>query len=409
MKIKKELPKFFKSGYFFGAIILAILIFSAGLTLISLKPGIIKTAASLDQLTKEVIEKCQNSKYQPDCYDKQIPLLMAAPNSLSMEEAFKVSKILQSKVTNYNFCHVLGHKIASFETQKDPSKWKEVISRCPSGTCSNGCIHGAFQEKFRAESLPPGQLDSIKGELKIVCRKRSEWNPTGIEQGSCYHALGHLAMYLTNADIQKSLSLCTELAFNETGQDFTRVCFDGVFMQIFQPLEPEDFALVRGKVPTKENLKTFCASFGQDSFGSCWGESWPLFKDLQTVEGAIKYCQEPSLSNSDQNRCFTNLFYRAPIQLNFDSDKSLNYCKNFPENIRGLCFAQVALRFVQSEFDFIDKAVDFCQKSIQFDPKEKCFEELASRASYNFQKNSRELETMCSKLPEGWKNRCQRN
>lgn len=362
--------------------------------------------SAFDSLAKEIIQKCQPAKYKPDCYDKQIPLLMNPPSSLSMEQAFQVGKQLQKQVNNYGFCHVLGHKIASFETQKDPSKWKEVISRCPSGTCSNGCIHGAFQEKFRAESLAPEEVDSIKGELKIVCRKRPEWNPTGIEQGSCYHALGHLNMYLTNADIPKSLALCKELAFSESEIDFTKVCFDGVYMQIFQPLEPEDFALVRGKVPTKENLKTFCDKFDQDSFGSCWGESWPLFKDLNTVEGSIQYCNNPQLTHTDQTRCFTNLFYRAPIQLNFDSDKSLNYCKNFPENIRGLCFGQVALRFVQSEFDYIDKAIDFCQKSVQYDPKESCFEELALRAGYNFQKGSKELDTMCSKLPEKWKAKC---
>lgn len=405
MKIKKELPKFFKSGYFFGAIILAILIFSAVLTLISLKPGIIKTAASLDQLTKEVIEKCQNSKYQPDCYDKQIPLLMAAPNSLSMEEAFKVSKILQSKVTNYNFCHVLGHKIASFETQKDPSKWKEVISRCPSGTCSNGCIHGAFQEKFRSEYLSLNEIDTIKPELLTICRKRADWNPTGIEQGSCYHALGHLNMYLTNADILKSISLCQELAFNETGLDFTKVCFDGVYMQIFQPLEPEDFALVRGKVPQKEAVKSFCSQYDPNSFGSCWNESWPLFKEeLSTVEGSINFCQ--TQQGPEQARCFDNLFYRAPIQFNLESDKTLNYCKNFPDKLRGNCFAQAALRFIQSESDLIEKAIDFCQKSIEFDPSQRCYEELTTKAAFNFHPESPEFKQICNTLPEKWQTKC---
>lgn len=403
----KKISKITKKNIFFLIFALLSVCFSVLIFYFSLGEKKPLSFVDFPKLAEEVVQKCRNAKYKPDCYDKQIPSLMAKPNLLSMEDAFKVAKEVQKQVNDYGFCHVLGHKIASYETQKDPSKWKEVIARCPSGTCSNGCIHGAFQEKFRADSLPPDQVDSIKNELLIVCRKRPEWNPSGIEQGSCYHALGHLNMYLTNADIPKSISLCKELAFSESGIDYTNVCFDGVYMQIFQPLEPEDYALVAGKVPAKENLVSFCSSFDKQSYGSCWNESWPLFsEELKNARGAMEYCSQPRSNEDEKSRCFSSLFYRAPIQFRFDSDKSLNYCKDFPESVRGMCFAQAAQRYVQSEFDMIDKAIDFCQKSIQYDPKESCFEELAIRAEFNFQKGSKEFNTMCSKLPVKWQNQC---
>jgi len=105
---------------------------------------------ALQKYADDVLAKCQSETYSPGCYDREIPKLM---DYISMEDAFKVTSIVQGEDKTYTYCHVLGHKLAAREIDKDPSKWKEVVTRCPSGICSNGCIHGGFQEKFRSETF----------------------------------------------------------------------------------------------------------------------------------------------------------------------------------------------------------------------------------------------------------------
>src|SRR6185369_2960133 len=101
---------------------------------------------SLETLADRVIQKCKTANPRDVCYNIEIPRLM---KFISMEDAFSVTRIVQDKDPQFLYCHVLGHELASIETKKDPSKWKEVIGRCPSGVCSNGCVHGAFQEKYK--------------------------------------------------------------------------------------------------------------------------------------------------------------------------------------------------------------------------------------------------------------------
>jgi hypothetical protein len=196
---------------------------------------------------------------------------------ISMEDAFQVTGLVQQEDPTYQYCHVLGHELAAREVKKNPDGWKDVVSRCPSGMCSNGCIHGGFQERFRAESFTDQQITSIKPDLKVICEDRASWHPTGLEQASCYHALGHLTMYLTSGEVGRSLPLCDELSLKSSVRDYRQLCYDGVFMQIFQPLEPEDFALVHGKQPIKETFGAYCDNYSGTQRGSCISEGWPLF------------------------------------------------------------------------------------------------------------------------------------
>ena len=115
-------------------------------------------------------------------------------------------------------------------------------------------------------------------------------------------------------------------------QGFTPICFDGAFMQIFQPLEPEDFALIEGKQPTKEELPSFCQEFEGHRKGSCWNEGWPLFrKEILTAEGVVEFCstlKEPFL----QQRCYNAMFYVVPTQFQLDEERMKQYCSLSAKN-----------------------------------------------------------------------------
>ena len=394
---------FTKKFRIFFILLFLIISFEAVALILDYSPSYFIGKSSFQKYAESIFEECSTQNHQQSCYDREIPELMG---EISMEEAFEVTKLIQEKDQNYFYCHVLGHNLSAKETAKDPEAWKDVIARCPSNLCSNGCIHGAFQERFRAEALPDASIEELKPELAGICEKRPGWNPTDIERATCYHALGHLTMYITDANIQKSVRLCKEITAISSSQQFTPICFDGVFMQIFQPLEPEDFALVEGRQPTKEELPSFCEKFDGHVKGSCWNEGWPLFiKEIMTSEGVVEFCsvfREPFL----QNRCYTAMFYVIPAQFQLDKDRMQQYCSLLPDPQRGQCFANAASRLIETDARLIDHSVSLCEYAVNFNAQEQCYKELLFYSTYNFHIGSEDFLKLCSSLPDPWRQQC---
>jgi hypothetical protein len=274
--------------------------------------------------------------------------------------------------------------------------------------CSNGCIHGGLQERFRADSLTDAQVEQIKPDLKTLCEESAAWHPTGLEQASCYHAIGHLTMYMTNADLKKSISLCKEIAGKkDDGRDFTHLCFDGAFMQIFQPLEPEDFALVKGKQPTKETAGNFCAAYTGVERGACRSESWPLFVDsLETPKGITGICSFLRNDPPEEDRCYSVLFYVITPRLHFDPTAITAFCEKLPRQRGEQCFANAASRMIETDYRNADKAASLCISAASLGFGDKCFQEILTYSVYNFHPGSPESAALCNKLPKPWNDRC---
>lgn len=368
--------------------------------LLSLSPA--QTHAAL---ARKVVEACASAENRPLCYDKEIPKLM--DDGLSMEETFQVTRVVQELDQSYVYCHVLGHILSEKETAKDPTKWVEVVHRAPSGICSNGAIHGAFQERFRTDSLPEAELEELKPVLRDVCRVSDAWGPTLLEQGSCSHALGHLTMYVTAANIKKSLEACDAVAINEGGHDFRQLCYDGAFMQIYQPLEPEDFDLIAGREVARGERDRFCAQFSGAAYGSCVTESWPLYRDeLLTPQGILSFCAPFEAGSEQGERCYLSLFYSQMPWLLFDEGKIVALCRALPADVSAACFKHSASRFIETDWRNIEKAANLCAHAEEEGSGEACYEELITYSTYNFHPGSREALALCRALPEPFAARC---
>lgn len=361
---------------------------------------------SMESLAKEIRETCKGAKNAEICYEKEIPKVMDTPLYLSLEQTFQITKLVQNLDKTYNSCHVLGHKISAKETQKNPTAWKDVLSRCPQGMCSNGCIHGAFQERFRAESFSDKMIEKYKPELLQVCTDKTI--TSGLVRGSCIHAIGHLAMYITNADIKKSLSLCTEITKSQHNESYKQICFDGAFMQIFQPIEREDISLVRNISVKKETALTFCDQFPSDEKVSCWRESWPLtVKDILQDKGVERFCNK--LDGPNQSSCYTSLFYIIPLQFQFNTEKMRNYCLNLSENLQKECLGIGAVRFIQNDYENGPLAIQFCKDIKNPMLQEGCFSTLADFASFIYPKKENLLNNFCTSMPSSYQTACKKD
>lgn len=357
---------------------------------------------SIEEYAEEVVATCKDASYRPTCYDKTIPELM---NYISMEDAFKVTSIVQAKDRSYVYCHVLAHELSAREVVKNPAGWKDVVMRSPSGMCSNGGIHGAFQERFRGEFFTDEQLEAIKPELYDLCEKRGTWTPTGLEQASCYHAVGHLTMYLTEADLNRSIKLCDDLALKPNGRDYRQLCYDGAFMQIFQPLEPEDFSLIKGKEVSKEQHEKFCNKFTGAAKASCRTEGWPLYReDFNDPKFLTAYCAK---SEPDQReRCFSAVMYVVTALFSLDINKVAAYCPGLEGDEVGKCFASAAGRLIEVDYRNIEDAVKLCTLAEPKDPKHFCLDMLLKFSTYNYKVGSPEFYKVCEVLPGEWGTKC---
>lgn len=357
-----------------------------------------------ERLADEVIRICSKESYAPKCYDEEIPKLM--DRGVSMEQAFQVTSRIQDKVSDYFYCHVLGHNLSARETAKDPSQWTQVVARCPAGMCSNGCLHGAAQERFRDDALSAEEVRALIPQLAEICEQGHGREYTGLEQASCYHSLGHLTMYITGADIRTATDVCDEIARKDNGDDYTRTCYEGAYMQIFQPLEPEDFALVKDIAPQNSaDAEKFCDTFSGEYRAACHRESWPLYRDGLETGGLESFCSLVPDKESIR-RCYSGMFYVLTAQFNFDFPKIIALCERLPEKRKAQCFANAASRFVETDYRLVKDAVRLCEVAREHSAGERCYDELLFYSSFNFHKDSEAFTTLCDSLPEDWRTRC---
>lgn len=361
---------------------------------------------ALSRFADRVMRECTGAQYPVACFDEAIPRLM--DESLSMEDAFQVTRIIQGKRPDYFYCHVLGHRLAEKETAKDPSQWTEVVARCPTGICSNGCIHGAAQERYRKESLSPPEVQLALAELTDTCESGAGKRVfTGVEQASCYHALGHLAMFITGGDVPSSLSACDTVAYKDVENDYVELCYEGVFMQVFQPLEPEDTALIQGFAPeTVVEAEAFCGAFTGMARAACYRESWPLQRDtLFSASGLNRFCALVPGAEAVK-RCYDSLFYVLIPQLGFTQSSIVPFCDGFDAKRQAQCYAKAASRLIETDATLVPDALGLCVVAEEKGAGKRCYNELLFYSSVIFREGSEPFKSLCAGLPEPWKGAC---
>ena len=364
------------------------------------------TLRSDDSLAREQVALCKDSigeEKKEICYQKTLPPLM--DKGLSMERTFAVLTHVLKLDRSYQSCHVLAHLITSKEVAKDPSKWKDVVVRSPLTICGQGAVHGAFQERFRAESFPNATAETLRPMLDGVCDPRAGWNPTFIDRSSCMHGMGHLFLYVTSASITKSVALCDALG-KRPDADFRQTCTEGVFMQLYQPLEPEDKTLIHAIAAEARDTKTFCAKFTAGAHNACVKESWPdvqnsasdphvfeaLCKQLPTPD-AIRYCAE-------------GLMYPVIEVLHYDVPAIENFCRGIIDpKIRNICWARTASKFIWADRTNTAQALSICNTAPE-ESKPSCWNELTTYADSGMQKDSPGAKALCDGMPEPYKQPC---
>lgn len=360
----------------------------------------------VESATDTLLHLCASESDRSVCYEQRAPTLL---ESMSLEEVFSVVRLLRHKDPAYQFCHVLAHKLGERIVAEDPERWLDAIALNPrDGLCSNGFIHGVIGGKFRAEVLEHATLEGLLPDFSRACEPRENWHASLLDQAMCYHGMGHLYVFITDADIPAALSLCERTSESPSG-DFRRVCREGVFMQIYQPLEPDDFLMLeRMEVkPTKETVRTYCARFEEDAYeGACLRESWPYVRtEILESSGAIDAFCSGQPNSEEERACYDSALSVLGRQTLGNGKAASSVCAGFTGMLRRECFGRVALSYLEEEREDGVAAFSFCSRAGGADGEE-CLAFLAERAAFVFGADEVRLWKFCMLLPASMRNVC---
>lgn len=364
--------------------------------------------ASVEGSAARILRECEEEQYRPTCYEEKVPDLL---DRMSIGDVFNVVRFIRARDHDYQFCHVLAHKLGERVVAGDPARWFDVIPQNPTdGLCSNGFIHGAAVARFSQEVFSRDEIEHIIPDIADACEARGDWHPTGLDQAICYHGIGHVLVYLTDADLGSALDICDTVALKDDGRNFLQVCEEGVFMQIFQPLEPEDYVLI-DKLdfkPTKETLREFCDYYARDDAerSACWREGWPLLREeLQTANGIVNFCKD-ALSEREEHNCYATVLSirgRGSLQ---DPTSMATVCDALPEERHGQCYAIGAGTTLEEDRSKVAESVSFCARAQNAEVRTSCYEYLARMATFNFRSDSPEIRALCEALPDHLRSQC---
>jgi hypothetical protein len=359
----------------------------------------------LNYLAGKIKTECQKSDYKPQCYEDEI---LRIAKHIRMEDSFRLTEIVQKNDSSFAYCHVLAHKVSFLEAKRNPGNWRDIMNRCPAAMCNYGCLHGALIERFRGEVLSQSQIEEAVIEIKDVCEPRPGFNPTEIDRTMCYHALGHLGMYMTGGDPKVSTEICGKVSYKSDGRDYYETCIEGVYMTIFQGVDPEDIALVADIKPKKENVREFCSKFEGIDYEACNRESYPLFRDdLKDVGFIPGFC---SYAKSDHGswKCYATTLGDVAVEI-LEGRRSETYksvCSRMPENKKEQCFANIATRLVQIDKNYLQQAVSICRDAEEEDSGEECYGDLMAYSTFTTEAGSSEHKNYCELFPGDWKDLC---
>lgn len=356
-------------------------------------------SADTETMAQNIVDLCSKENDHQACYEREVPPLYG---KYTIPQLFDVIRGIRQKDTTYQFCHVLAHKLGQEAVLADPDDWISLMPlNPPDGMCSNGFMHGVTLGLFRNSVLDDETIERNIPNFSRACEPNAKWQPSSLDQAICYHGLGHLFMFITDANIPKALDVCKRVSQSPTG-DYSRVCREGVFMQIYQPLEPDDFELLESlpEKPTKENYRRLCSVYGDEDEGACLREAWALSREsvMSGGKGIAAFCSgQPN--STEEDRCYESGLTLVGRQTQNDPDHAAELCTTLPQKRQLQCYIIVAQAFIEEDRSQSDVAMSVCAKA-PGSMAESCARELLARSTFLFGQNSPYRDRFCASLFE---------
>ena len=296
-----------------------------------------------------------------------------------LELILKVFAENEYKPDFFAMCHGTLHFIGR-EVYKINGSVAKALPQCTS-VCFEACSHGVLEGYFQTNNL---------SSIEKICGKKENFEKPEL-YNQCLHGLGHGLMFITEADLPKSLKYCDSL---NTQQDRDQ-CYGGVFM--------ENSTSSTNKEHPSRYLKAedswYPCNILEDRYlRMCYIlQGFYVAQSLQyDTLAVIESCA--GVPKKYQPSCFSAIG-QVKVGHTQDPKEVKNECYLISDNsyidacIEGAVGA-MANRYAGN----MDKIIDFCF-SVTDEHKEACYKNLGNSVR-SWNGSSAEIEKECSKIKE---------
>lgn len=362
---------------------------------LNLSPIEVQQATALNQ-AKGIFESCGEGKGGEQCYSKELAVLT---KNKTLDFALQTLSALEEIDPNARGCHLIAHSITLAETSKDPSKWKELLSKVDSNDCSGGFVHGVLEARSRLDS----SFELNEKTIPEICDYVGQTHGQGGEF-NCSHIMGHILMAENSGDIEKSNSICSKIA-----KDLQYECFSGVFMEN----ETRDNLVAHGisqHIPwngaTTKEQEELCRKYDGVASRACWREVVHMYSfiSFDNPQEVFKLCsQAPDVLNRDE--CYLHGVGIMTASNRFNLENMRIICEPYLQDEQSfkVCMGFVVNSLVMSSPKFADRVIRFCNE-ISEDYRKGCFQKLGDQLGTLVSPHER--QSLCIKAPENYKSLC---
>ena len=366
----------------------------------------------MDREAQRVVATCASAQLQlrENCYERTVPSLYP---KFSVSDLFVILADIQTRDPQYTSCHVAAHAVGARVADENPDHWMDAVHlNPPDSPCDGGYLHGLLSERFNAEVLSPATIQGLIPAFKHVCEPTDTWHPAALEEYLCYHGMGHLYVFITNADMPRALELCKETVPALFTQEGPRLCYNGAFMEILTPTGPDGFVLQKQlKVDvTKDSVKTYCRTFQVDpmQYGTCLQRGMILYQPPLTSGQQIdSYCADEPDSD-EHHYCLVRGFKNLGFYLSLYARQDSTVCDGAPASERQLCYNTVSLILLKEDNGLgnAHHAIAFCDSISDTNSSAACAQSLAAHGAYFYGPNSESFNQFCSLFSGSLKETC---
>lgn len=328
------------------------------------------------------LKKCYETGGIDDCYKR---LALVFFNQFGLRQSLNLLAKNENYPEVYARCHEVTHYLSrsEYEEQKNIAK---VYAQCDS-TCHGGCYHGTL-EAYLKEETSKENFDLFAGFPKI-CGDLSDYQKP-LEYYECLHGLGHAAMFISDMDLKKSLSLCDTIP----EQALKERCYTGAFMENSSSSTSADHASVYIK---KDDPFYPCNSLEEKYLALCWQYQSSYFSIIthQDWKKVADMCMQ--IPQNYQDNCFRTI---GTNQVGFTQslETMRDDCNLMPtEHFKTVCVMGVISSLTYRFVGDINKMIEFC--SIVSDgQKEGCFKQIGT-GLLDWSTDINLAKSNCQKIP----------
>jgi hypothetical protein len=316
---------------------------------------------NIPNIAQEIDDKCRDDINRDTCF--AIAFYDLAQKNDSTYAVKTLLHLQQIDPKNTRGCHFIAHKISQAETEKDPSKWEDVIRKVSPTMCTGGFLHGVLETHLATD--PDFTIN--ENSITHICQNVLSGAPGGgFAERSCSHNMGHLMMVQEENQISRTVEKCNKI----TNPGFHYECLSGAFMERLTAENLIAHDLIKVKPRWNEDLaretEKLCAEYTGLAAKACWKELSYVYFSINNNEplGLHKECQNAP-TQEIRDECY---IYGAGNMINsgrFKEENLIVLCHQFDLNdpMFNRCMNQTIGSLLTSTTDNLERTLSICQKT----------------------------------------------